>query len=238
MPRVAVHGKTLSGRKIAEAMGATFFRAGDVRDEEYRGEYSHIINFGWCYPDPPDQAKVLNEHLIANKLTQLRKMKEAGVSVPRHSERVPHDQRTKWLGRAFRHAMANDLRRPLANPDYYVEFIPKKREFRVHVINGLVVRMNEKLLRNPDAIADIVWNSRNCRFSAAIIEPERLKLDLRTIGKAAVAALNYDFGAVDVIWHPERGLFALEVNAAPTLIDNQNTLGRYVEHFRAWLERA
>jgi hypothetical protein len=243
---IAVYGRTLSARQIARALGSRFVSP-STRDGQ-PDNWTHIINYGWCYPDPPDRARVLNEKLISNKLVQLKLMFWDGVPTPRFSQYLPHDRRARWLGRRFKHARANDIMRTGAarpehdhivpgsapNPDYYVEFVRKTREFRVHVVNGLVVRMNEKLPRD-ERRGDVVWNSRNCHFSSRIIEPADLKLQLRAVGKAAVRALEYDFGAADVIYHPGRGLLVLEVNSAPTLIDNQNTLGRYVEHFRAWI---
>lgn len=116
------------------------------------------------------------------------------------------------------------------NADYYVAYIKKEREFRVHVINGASVRMCEKIPRNRGAT---VWNSDNSHFSFADITPRETRQAVRQMAKAAVVALGMDFGAVDIMWHRGEAI-VLEVNSAPSLTENDSTLERYVEHIRRW----
>jgi predicted ATP-grasp superfamily ATP-dependent carboligase len=97
----------------------------------------------------------------------------------------------------------------------YTEYISKKKEFRVHVFNNKVIDVQEK--RRKRGLEEQEFKVRNtangyvfCRTS--VVEPD----DLRTVALAAVAALNRDQGAVDVIWNEKQNkCYVLEVNSRP-----------------------
>jgi len=114
--------------------------------------------------------------------------------------------------------------------DYYVKFLPKQREFRVHVFNETIMRMSEKL---PQRTTDTVWNSANSHFSHAEITPREVRHGLCDVARRALAAVGLDFGAVDVMMYNNQ-LYVLEVNSAPSLTDNPTTLQRYANHIREW----
>lgn len=117
---------------------------------------------------------------------------------------------------------------PLPEAPLYVKLIKKKKEFRVHVLNGQVIDLQEKRRRNGVRQADgqpIDGTIRNigndwvfCRGN--IVEPT----GLRDLGVAAVRACGLMFGAVDVIWNEYHNrLYALEVNTAPGLCESTAT---------------
>jgi glutathione synthase/RimK-type ligase-like ATP-grasp enzyme len=117
---------------------------------------------------------------------------------------------------------------PLVDAPLYVKLIKKKKEFRVHVMNGQVIDLQEKRRRNgvrqPDGklidgtIRNIGHDWVFCREN--IVEPA----GLREIGIAAVRACGLMFGAVDVIWNEYHNrLYALEVNTAPGLCESTAT---------------
>ena len=100
----------------------------------------------------------------------------------------------------------------------YTEYIPKKKEFRVHVWNNEVIHVSEKRKKKgfKGERDTAVRNTANgyvfCH--ADISEPG----DLRTTALAAVGALGRTYGAVDVIWNETRNkCYVLEVNARPGL---------------------
>jgi len=112
----------------------------------------------------------------------------------------------------------------------YTAYIPKKREFRVHVwtVNGTqtVIDVAEKRKRrNHEGERDSeVRNTVNgyvfCRGN--VVEPT----DLRTVALAAVTALGRSYGAVDVIWQEKSNkCFVLEVNSRPGI--EGTTVDRY-----------
>lgn len=98
----------------------------------------------------------------------------------------------------------------------YTEYIPKKKEFRVHIWNKEVIDVSEKRKRKgfTENRNTQVRNTANgyvfCR--TGVIEPD----DLRDIARNAVRSLGRTYGAVDVIWNESKNkCFVLEVNARP-----------------------
>jgi len=98
----------------------------------------------------------------------------------------------------------------------YTEYIPKKKEFRVHVWNNEVIDVSEK--RKKSGYAEErntqVRNTANgyvfCRNG--IVEPD----GMRQLALDAVAALGRTYGAVDIIWNEKRNMcYVLEVNSRP-----------------------
>jgi len=110
----------------------------------------------------------------------------------------------------------------------YVEYIVKKKEFRVHVWNNEVIDVAEKRKRRGyDEERDaFVRNTANgyvfCRTN--VVEPD----GLRPLALSAVRALNRSYGAVDVIWNGKQNkCFVLEVNSRPGM--EGTTVEKYAE---------
>ena len=98
----------------------------------------------------------------------------------------------------------------------YVEYIVKKKEFRVHVWNNAVIDVAEKRKRreHTEERDAFVRNTANgyvfCR--TGVVEPT----DLRPLALSAVSALGRSYGAVDVIWNEKQNkCFVLETNSRP-----------------------
>jgi len=97
----------------------------------------------------------------------------------------------------------------------YTEYIPKKKEFRVHVFNNKVIDVQEK--RRKSGLEQKEFQVRNtangyvfCRNN--VVCPD----DLHTTALSAVAAIQRTQGAVDVIYNEKQNkCFALEVNSRP-----------------------
>jgi hypothetical protein len=98
----------------------------------------------------------------------------------------------------------------------YTEYIPKKKEFRVHVWNNEVIDVSEKRKKSGyEAERNTqIRNTTNgyvfCRTN--VVEPD----GLRQLALDAVAALGRTYGAVDIIWNEKRDkCYVLEVNSRP-----------------------
>ena len=111
----------------------------------------------------------------------------------------------------------------------YVRYKKKKKEFRVHVFNGVVIDVQQK--RRADGAKEqenynayIRSHHNGWIFARAdIVEPQ----ELRSLALEAITALGLDFGAVDIIWNEaENKCYCLEVNTAPGL--EGQTLTNYV----------
>lgn len=169
----------------------------------------------------------------SDKLRSLGLMKEAGVTVPEFST-DPEELRFPFLGRKISHSKARDVvlclqkgdyaRRPR---DYYVQYIPTVREFRVHVVNDEVIRVQGKFLDNPkDALPWVRNYATGYRFRAP---RKNLKPDRLNMAVLAVKAHGLDFGAVDMLIGDDGGTYILEVNTAPAC--SPITMKAYVNAF-------
>lgn len=108
----------------------------------------------------------------------------------------------------------------------YTEYIPKKKEFRVHIWNNEVIDVSEKRKRKgfTENRNTQIRNTANgyvfCRDG--VIEPD----DLRPLACDAVRSLGRTYGAVDVIWNEMRNkCFVLEVNSRPGM--ENSTVEKY-----------
>ena len=110
----------------------------------------------------------------------------------------------------------------------YTRYVKKLKEFRVHVVGGSVIDVQQKKKRNGVEGTSLIRNLANGWIFAHedVVEPT----GLRELGAAAVAAVSLDFGAVDIIWNQrEDRCYVLEVNTAPGLC--QTTCDKYADAF-------
>lgn len=110
----------------------------------------------------------------------------------------------------------------------YTEYIPKKAEYRVHVFNGEVIDIQQKK-KKREFEGDRDTRIRNLAngyvYTRENIVPPA---DLADLAVRAVAACNYSYGAVDVIYNEKQNkCFVLEVNSRPGLMGT--TLAKYSE---------
>lgn len=118
--------------------------------------------------------------------------------------------------------------RTLPTLPLYTQYVKKKKEFRVHVLNGEVIDVQQKKKRNGVETTGLIRNLENGWIFAHedVVEPN----GLRELGVAAVRAVGLDFGAVDVIWNERANqCYVLEVNTAPGLCET--TAGKYADAF-------
>jgi glutathione synthase/RimK-type ligase-like ATP-grasp enzyme len=106
--------------------------------------------------------------------------------------------------------MADALR---AGKDYFAEYIPTAKEYRVHVFNGRIIRVAEKILTDAENACPYIRNHEHgCTFRRP--RPE-LGVFQEAIAASAVQSLNLNFGAVDLIVGDDGNSYVLEVNTAP-----------------------
>ncbi len=124
--------------------------------------------------------------------------------------------------------------------EYFSEFYPKTREFRVHVGHGAVLFVQEKVPREgrEELRNEYIWNHANGNFIFQVTRQNLWPLNVIQAAVKAVEALGLDFGGVDVMSDPvDESLpecVVCEVNTAPTLSGESYGLGKYVEYFK-WL---
>jgi len=183
--------------------------------------------------------------LASNKLATFRALEnQDGIRIPAYT--TDPAIAVGWLGKGggvvVRHRlsghsgdgieMVTEPATELPRAPLYVQYIKKQKEFRVHVVYGEVIDVQEKRKRNdlPEGF-EANFQVRNhqtgwvyCR--EAITEPA----ELRPMAIATTLALGLDFGAVDIIWNEKRNeCYVLEVNTAPGL--EGTTVNNYAEAF-------
>lgn len=118
----------------------------------------------------------------------------------------------------------------------YTKYVPKKDEFRVHVVGNKVIDVRRKALKAGYSKEGVNWKVRNLAhgfiFAKDGFEAPQDVLDQSV---AAVAACGLDFGAVDVVWNNFRKeAYVLEINTACGL--EGSTVDNYASAFKEFLE--
>lgn len=108
----------------------------------------------------------------------------------------------------------------------YTAYIPKKAEYRFHIFNGKVIDVQQKKKKSGAGGEFRVRNLHNgyvyCRDG---VSPPAGAGELAV---AAVAALGYQYGAVDMIYNEKQDkTYVLEVNSRPGLMGT--TVQKYAE---------
>ena len=227
------------GGRVLKLEGGTFARQSHRR--QGRGDF--IINWGssngaFAGVDFDYQNDMNAVMLAANKLRAFQAMHET-VSIPNFwtsVDDIPEDVRwpvvcrTVLNGHSGRGIVIANSREELVPAPLYVEYIPKQDEFRVHVVRGEVIAIQQK--RRIHEHANPNWQVRNHANGfvfarCAVVCPDSVTAN----AVAATAALGLDFGAVDVVYNQLRDrAYVLEVNTAPGL--EGQTIVDYAEAFR------
>lgn len=175
-----------------------------------------------------------------NKVEQFERFKQHQISCPQFalSAKSAYDLNVKTLfartlinatnGRGIvefdRADGTNYPKAPL-----YTEYIPKKAEYRFHVFGDQVIDIQQKKKKrefNEDERDTRIRNLHNGYiYSRDGIAPPDGAADLAV---RAVAALGYQYGAVDLIYNEKRNqCYVLEVNSRPGLMGT--TLDKYAD---------
>lgn len=124
-----------------------------------------------------------------------------------------------------------DAEVPLPNCELYVQYIPKKWEFRVHATKGEAFMVRRKARDRNNLNPN--WKIRNHQNGFIFVQtlddilPSVVE-HIKELACTAIVALDLDFGAVDIIYSTKehRG-WVLEVNTAPGL--EGSSVQTYVE---------
>ena len=229
-----------SASVLAEALGGKVLKVESSKFAPRRGDV--IINWGssQCAAEF-GQATLLNKPeaiaVAGNKLRAFSALKDANVSVPAFASRgdgvdwegltVCRHKLTGHSGEGIELADAASL----PNAPLYVQYVPKKDEYRIHVVGESII-IRQRKARNP-AVEQPNWKVRNHDngfiFVRGDVNPPGA---VEEQALAAIKALGLEFGAVDVIWNAKQErAYVLEVNCAPGL--EGSSPGDYAEAFRA-----
>lgn len=217
-----------------------------VRDQGPRlGRIQLLINWGSSagIPRVAHSERVLNPFnnvkTASDKLLSFTKFAEnAQLSIPQWTTDPEVARtfgsvvcRTVLRGHSGNGIVLWDGQGDLPRAPLYTQYVKKKHEFRVHVMNGEVIDVQQKRKRRDfDGEPDTkVRNHQNgwvyCRENLDIPN------DLKDQALLAISTLGLDFGAVDLIYNERQNRsYVLEVNTAPGL--EGTTLENYVNGFK------
>jgi len=227
------HGQShVTGNRLGDFLGVPHGR-------ECNNRYDYLIRWGsrTSVSHRPRETVVNSmESLRQNtdKLQTLERLENAGIPVPGYTtdrDEISETFGYPALGRAEQHTRGQDINLILQwrdayltnGNDYFIEYIPTDLEYRMHVIDGEVVKIHEKRLRSE---ADNHPFIRNHETGWIFVEPREQPPDPQ-LAVDAVGALGLDFGAVDMLVSESGEPYVLEVNSAPSL--DEANLRRYGE---------
>jgi hypothetical protein len=263
-PKVYIFGYnpgSRSARSLAKALNIPFIRHEGSKFLARRDKL--VINWGASrFPDFIRGTQVINSpddvHACSNKLAFFEKMSEGGTGPRVVDWTTDAEQALEWVedgvvvvarkvlngsggdGIVFldKRNVGNHLDAPL-----FTAYKPKKEEYRVHVFEGMVLDVQQKLLRKTDDSGQPIdpkkvdFRVRNLAngfvFGRNDVHPNRDVIDqsVRAIQKSGLT-----FGAVDVIWNDKEGkAYVLEINSAPGL--EGTTIQNYTNAFKSLLEQ-
>lgn len=235
---------SVSARLLADALDGRLIRVANSYFKPRQQDF--VINWGNSN-DYFDYMAILNRpeavRIATSKLKTFSALAQAGVPHPPHTTEL--NTALRW-SKEGSWVVGRDLDKGKggagvvvyhhgAEPrehKFYTKYIKKKREFRVHVVCGQSIFVQEKLKKKEDGgNYDKYIRSHNrgwCfafnHFGEKPYPPEIMDIAIR-----AVSAVGLDFGAVDIAWNEDDGPYVLEVNSAPGI--EESSLAAYASAF-------
>ena len=188
-----------------------------------------VVNWGNMVPvEVTDGVKVLNRNITNNKIHALEVFEKAGLphsSLLYDGDRFPDGgvivkpvSGHGGVGVVYCKTEEDAEKRLKEKPAHFACFyINKVAEFRVHVFGGeAVCWTRKKAEEGVDASKEVAWNADR-GFAQVEIKNKLTKTILSNLSIDSMAALGYDFGAVDIVQDRYGLLYLLEVNTAPSI---------------------
>jgi len=120
----------------------------------------------------------------------------------------------------------------------FTKYVPKKHEYRVHVVNGEAIACSRKVMKKGAEPKEQGWEVRS-HDNGFIFQREDLKDVPKAVLDAAIDAvrnvLHLDFAGVDILWNEKRKkAYVCEVNTAPGI--EGGTVEEYALAFEKMLD--
>jgi glutathione synthase/RimK-type ligase-like ATP-grasp enzyme len=115
----------------------------------------------------------------------------------------------------------------------YTRYIPKKDEYRVHLVNGEIISVQKKI--RDSRVYPVNWKIRSHSNGFVFIRNGfQTPKELLSEATKAFDISGLDFGAVDVIFHKGKA-YVLEINSAPGL--EGQTVNEYATAFKKLVQQ-
>lgn len=200
-----------------------------------------------CYGFPiGTREKAINGVGTGGKISSLQLMQAAGVrTVPwfQAGDKIPKDFKFPALARQNHGFGGKDIVpvfqskevpwRVAAGFDWFSSYVPLDTEYRAWVFRGEVLDVYEKVMRRPQEYQHVAGRNFRQGFEFEHIDTPK---DVAKEVIAALAAIDYDFGAVDCLRGEDGLIYILEVNSAPGALRSkaQPTILKFAERIAAW----
>lgn len=210
-------------------------RPNETPDVLFRWNCKDDYAFGKFEVNSPEMLDKMN-----NKIKSRRILIANGIPVPKtyfsKEEALLNCRNFPLIGRQQFHSQGRKMktirnRRKLRldrRSRYWSEFIPKDKEFRVHVFFGRILEVSEKIPNNPNLIA---WNNSLNNGIFRNIKWAEWPKDVCVLALKTAQVLDVDFAAIDIIKKDEN-CYVLESNTAPQCSEYRQTV--YAKAF-CWL---
>ncbi len=248
------HAASVSSKLIAKELDIK--RLKRERSKVADGANVTIINWG-AGSIPFVKARIINKPAkvsrAANKLHFLRDMaKHENISIPAFT--TDYKQAAAWIteghhvcSRAVLNGsggkglvITNELDKLPKGSPLYTRYVFKSKEFRVHVVNGAVIRVQAKVWPNgkeaPEGGVDFKIRNHEHGFIFQTIAPGEVPIPVTSQAVLATAAAGLDFAGCDVVWSSKfKKATVLEINCAPGI--EGETVTHYGDAFRNMLRK-
>lgn len=186
-----------------------------------------------------------NRRVATNKLASFAVLTASNVPVPRHfttqqaalewRSGVPANRRPILLARTTATGSGGEgitvvrANEPIPQALFYSEYIRKTAEYRVHVVRGQAIAIQQKravagVERNEDQM--LIRNHGN-GWAFAVHNVDSHSETVMEVAVNATNALGLDFAAVDLVRTAAGAVYVLEANTKPGL-ESETVLGAYV----------
>lgn len=236
--------------RVARGSGPTGrILEGLMRDRGLLRRDGAIVSYGV----PVRGERVLNGNAgRLDKYEQGLRLAERGVSVVPHLNeqgalRALANGR-ELLARKRNHVGGRDIRRVNSGNQvrsrlirgwhFFTPYIPSRTEYRVYVYRGRHLGTYEKVLRYPERRRRSIGRNYHNGYAFQLVGSANVPRAAVDLANAAVAGLDLDFGAVDILAGSDGRYYVLEVNTAPGVESGERQVAQgLVEHWARWAER-
>ena len=179
----------------------------------------------------------------SNKLRMMQLLKENNISMPEFTTTSDNiesmkDETGNYYIRSKQGVVryGNDFN-PTTDSYASKPIVNKRREYRVHVFNGKIVAIFEKIPHGSgeeNFNQPALFKSFNCRFSLSDPTISRCNEVGQQLAIDAIKAVGLLFGGVDIIRDKDGNFFCCETNSAPGL--SENSIQRWIPHIKDYID--
>lgn len=218
----------------------------ETRREVYGFQPHGIVCYGVGVTNPTLPTLNANAGKL-DKYEQFLKLQESGVKVPTFyaGDTNGFGCHFPMLARKRKHHGGKDIMvvlqeediplRRNAGAEFFVEYVPRKTEYRCWIYRRQHLGTYQKVLKHPEQYRKVGCNYDN-GFAFDLVKADAIPREAVELAAQAVQALDLDFGAVDVLHGKDGQFYVLEVNSAPGVDGPRQGINGLVGKIERWVQ--